>query len=335
LAAGAAIGLGEVATFAALGARFAVAGYDVTAAIFATFGAVYAAIGYLVGRLAMARAKANQDARTIAHQYAELERAHERAVEHEKLAAIGRMAAGVAHEVRNPLGVIRASAAMVRDTLEPGDDRRACEFIVEETDRLESLVGSLLDYARPAHADVRPVVLGDVAWRAVRLAEAHVREAASRITVSGGEEPIVARVDPDLLSRALLNLILNAIEATGSGGTVEVRLDDPNTGVTIEVADDGPGIPAEAAQQVFEPFYTTKAKGTGLGLAMASRIVEAHGGRIVVVLGAGAGPDGKGACLRIELPSGTPADAAADEDADFEVDELEDFSDVDYFRAPR
>ncbi len=262
----------------------------------------FGALGFAVGRLALARQRAARDAATIESQLHQLEEAQRSLLQQEKLAAIGRLAAGVAHEVRNPLGVIRASASMVQESFETGSDPyRACQFICEESDRLNTLIIALLNFSRPTEPRLESVAPEKLLDRALHLAGEELGRRHITV-VREGDGAGEMQADPDLLSQVLLDLLLNAAEAAGERGRVVVRLGGDAEQVRLEIADDGPGVPAAMVGQIFEPFVTTKARGTGLGLPMALRIVETHGGRLEAAAGAGAGPAGAGACFRVEVP---------------------------------
>jgi signal transduction histidine kinase len=264
---------------------------------------VFGVLGLAVGRLALARQRARRDADTISRQLAQLEEAQRAVVQQEKLAAIGRLAAGVAHEVRNPLGVIRASASMAQESFRPGEDAwRACQFIQEETDRLNSLITALLTFARPAQPRVAAVAVEKVVDRAVELARPVLERRSVSVERALQRALPELHADPDLLAQVLLDLLLNAAEAVPVGGRVAVRAASEGVALRLEVADDGPGVPEGDRQTVFEPFVTSKARGTGLGLAMALRIAEAHGGTLAYVAGRGLGAGGSGACFRVEIP---------------------------------
>jgi two-component system sensor histidine kinase HydH len=302
LAAGAAVGVGDVALFSFFGAEMELGGYDVASLVLALFIITYSGLGFAAGRLAMARAKSHEDAEIIGRQLAELERTQRELVEKEKLAAIGRLAAGIAHEVRNPLGVIRASASLAQESFSDGEDSyRACQFICEETDRLDGLIASLLAFARPTTPQVQPIVVDDVLSCALRLVADELERRHISAEYSATPELPKVEGDPDLLSQAVLDLALNAAEALDHDGRILVRASGDQGMLCVDVCDDGPGVPRDIAEQIFEPFFTTKAKGTGLGLAMASRIVEAHGGRVELVDDGGLGD--AGACFRIRLPT--------------------------------
>lgn len=294
LALGLAVGGLDYVLFRVLGIEMHLAGRPATLGVGLFFAASYAALGFVGGRLVEAR-------RTIARQLEALEASQRQALENEKLAAIGRLAAGVAHEVRNPLAVIRSAAQVVAEGLEPGGDRhRAGQFIQDEVDRLDRFVRSLLDYSRPFVVARQPVDLEAVAAGALGLGGEVLGQRSVSVLANGG--PVVEG-DADLLTQVFLCLLVNAAEATGDRGRVEVRLRREPDDIVAEVADDGPGIADSVRPHLFEPFHTTKPDGTGLGLAMAARIVQAHGARIEAAEGSGAGGDGRGACFRVRFPS--------------------------------
>jgi two-component system sensor histidine kinase HydH len=291
-----------------VGVDMQVGGHDATVGVFWFLALTYAGMGYLVGRLFQERERERRDADTIEAQLRALERTQRELVQKEKLAAIGRVAAGIAHEVRNPLGVIRASASMVQESFEPQEDPyRACEFICEEIDRLNSLITSLLSLSRPTELRRRRVSLEKVVERALTLADDQLR--TRHIDLQREIEPGAPEIsaDPDLVCQVVYGLVSNATEALGEGGRIVVRTEIVRNGsrpdsVWIEVADSGSGVEPGVAEHLFEPFFTTKASGTGLGLPIAERIAAAHEGTLKFVAGAGAGPGGAGACFRLQLP---------------------------------
>jgi len=271
--AGLLIGLGDGLFFVILGLEVSFRDADPTALILCTYALTIAALGFALGRWMQVRKDLQET---------------------EKLASIGRMAAGVAHEVRNPLAVIRSSAGLILEGLPTSDEdgRKAATFITEEVDRLDSFVRALLDFARPMHSEARPTPLDQL-----------VDELGARspvpfaVDVAGGT---TASADPVLLSQLLLSLVVNAGETDCEHIVVRARAEGRD--VLVDVADDGPGISLDNAERVFEPFFTTKARGTGLGLPMAARTAEALGGTLRLVAGAGAGDDGRGACFRVRVP---------------------------------
>ncbi|MFB1479299.1 sensor histidine kinase [Corallococcus sp. RDP092CA] len=226
-----------------------------------------------------------------------------RLVQHEKLAGIGRLAAGVAHEINNPLGVILGYVRLLQRRAEGAlaEDLRVVE---EEAVRCQDIVEGLLDLARPGRGPRAPVALRDACEEVV----SRLREAARLGTVAvdvRGEGAAWAQAPR--LRQVLLNLVKNAAEAAGEGGRVEVCIAvAADGGARVAVSDSGPGVTAEARAQLFEPFFTTKPSGTGLGLAVSQAIAEAHGGRIDV----DTGPLG-GARFTLSLPAPSREQEAA------------------------
>ncbi len=221
--------------------------------------------------------------------YAQLERAQQRLIQGERLAALGELSAVVAHEVRNPLGVIFNSLGSLRRLLRPtGDAKLLLDIVGEEADRLNRIVGDLLDFARPSTPDLRPEPLDRVVDEAVlaALAQRPVGiELAREVDPSVPPVPMDAR----LVRQAVLNLAVNAVQAMPRGGRITVRTRRDGAAAVLEIEDTGAGIAEEVKARIFEPFFTTKASGTGLGLAVVKRIVDGHGGRIAVRSQPGAG----------------------------------------------
>jgi len=202
----------------------------------------------------------------------------------DRLAAMGELTAGVAHEVRNPLGIIRASVQLVEDV---SCDRErllaATKVVKQEIDRLDRVIKALLDFGRPSSPSFSPVGMNDVVEDVLLLigrfaSQAHV-DIERRL-----ESPLPqVRADADQLKQVLVNLISNAVQAMGeAGGSIVVSTSVRGDFIAVSVLDDGPGIPPELLSKVFDPFYSTKDDGTGLGLTMVHRIVDEHDGHIEV-----------------------------------------------------
>lgn len=282
----------------AVGVEMVWSGHDVAPGVVGMFALSFAGLGWVLGQLLDARDGLRASA-------AALEDSHRRAAQSEKLAAIGRLAAAVAHEVRNPLAVIRSSAALVlEDMPRETDSERAARFIVEEVDRLNAVVTALLDYAKPLTPRREALALADLLAAVEPLVRAALGPKGGRLEATAeppGEAPAL-RGDPDLLAKLVYGLALNAAQAIDAGGRIELRLRRRGADVELLVRDDGPGVAPEHAARLFEPFFTTKATGTGLGLATAARIAEAHGGALELVPGGGLGPDGRGGCFCVRIP---------------------------------
>jgi signal transduction histidine kinase len=212
-----------------------------------------------------------------------------------RLAALGEMAAGLAHEIRNPLGGIQLYASLLaQDVADKPESHQLVQKISGGVRRLEALVGHVLQFSRELHVSVEPTDLAEVVDQAVELAAAKAAERGVVCRVEG-PRPMGVVADPLLLGQALLNLLLNAVEAAGPGsGEVRVRFSPPPDESDVkqfrlEVCDNGPGIPPHVLDKIFNPFFTTKDTGTGLGLAIVHRVVEAHDGTILATNAEGGG----------------------------------------------
>ncbi|BDG03040.1 GAF domain-containing protein [Anaeromyxobacter oryzae] len=213
--------------------------------------------------------------------YAELAHAQRQLIQQERLAALGELSAVVAHEVRNPLGVIFNSLGSLRRMIRPqGDAKMLLDIVGEEADRLNRIVGDLLDFARPSTPTVRPEPLDRVVDEAVAAALAQ-NQTPIQVRREPGELSLVP-VDARLVRQAVLNVAVNAVQAMPRGGTLTVRTQREDRAALLEIEDTGAGIPEEVRNRIFEPFFTTKASGTGLGLAVVKRIVDGHGGEVSV-----------------------------------------------------
>lgn len=211
----------------------------------------------------------------------------------ERLAALGQMAAGVAHEIRNPLGGIGLFASVLeRDLCELPKQKEIARKIGDGVATVESIVRDILAFAGGAEPKFEHVSFREVVERVGVLVAAKAESAGVAVVIDAGADDVWLRCDPRLIDRALSNIVFNAIEAAGAGGHVWVRQAPVTLGdefVAVVVEDDGCGIDPVHAQRVFNPFYTTKDSGTGLGLAIVHGIVEAHGGHVRVEPRSGGG----------------------------------------------
>jgi two-component system sensor histidine kinase HydH len=201
----------------------------------------------------------------------------------EKLAAIGNLAAGVAHEIRNPLSSIKGFATHFKERFSEGSpDKQAASILIQEVDRLNRVVTELLEFSRPSDIEAKTVDLRELIDRSLAFVQEDAAQKSIEVDVSWNTPSDRIEVDPDRLSQALLNLYLNAVQAMESGGSLQVAVSGDDGQVRIDVTDSGPGIAPEMINTVFDPYYTSKGSGTGLGLAIVHKIVEAHRGQIRV-----------------------------------------------------
>jgi signal transduction histidine kinase len=241
----------------------------------------------------------------------ELERAQAELLKRERLAALGQLAAVMAHEVRNPLGVLFNSIGTLGKLIPTGGDAAQLLGIMgEEATRLERLVRELLDFAKPLAPSFDAESLQALLVGAVDAATRELGPAAvPPIDVVVATDMPQVWLDASMMRRAVVNLVVNAVHAAGPAGAVEVRaslaMRGPRRVVHLTVTDSGPGIPADVAPRVFEPFFTTKATGTGLGLAVVKSIVDSHGGEIGLE-----SPSRGGTTLSIILPFATESSEA-------------------------
>ncbi len=206
----------------------------------------------------------------------------------DRLAVTGELAAGIAHELRNPLASISGSAEVLRESLKPeGEDGRLLDLVIVESARINRIVDTFLEYGRPQAADIRPLPLGPVLDDVVQLARTHPSCTTGKTVVHEVDKDVLILADSDQMKQVFLNLVLNGLEAIETG-SVRIRLapgqeriGGTSDRVEIWIQDDGMGVAREEREMVFEPFYTKKQGGSGLGLSVAQRIVENHEGRIV------------------------------------------------------
>ena len=258
-------------------------------------------VGILANTLAEALRVQSERRRQAAEQLAEtnaqLRQAEEAVRRSERLAALGQLSAGLAHELRNPLGTIRASAEMLTKAVAAENEvaREVAGFITSESDRVNSLVTRFLQFARPLELQPEKADLAQMLDRAIGLAERETQGVAIYRNFDPEIPPFP--FDGELLERAIYNLVLNAAQATAPGGAVTVKTRAAGGMAEVAVIDRGAGIAPEHLHAIFNPFFTTKPSGVGLGLAIVSKIVDEHGGKISVE-----SEPGKGSVFRVLLP---------------------------------
>lgn len=237
-------------------------------------------------------------ARSLDDMAARLERHRADLVQSQKLASMGRLCAGVAHEINGPLGIILGYAKVIR---REGADEEALAAIEDEAKQCQRIVEALLDMSRHATPSFAPVDLAQLARDGIDRLETAGSIGHRRISVvSSGA--VLAFGDEAKLRQVVLSLMKNAIEATPDGGAIEVDVRRRKRRTVLSIVDHGAGIPEEARSRLFEPFFTTKPKGTGLGLAIARAIVEAHRGELRVL-----SPPGGGARVEVDLEGAAPS----------------------------
>jgi two-component system sensor histidine kinase HydH len=217
----------------------------------------------------------------------------------EKLVAIGELAAGVAHEIRNPLSSIKGIASYFKAKFAPeSSDEEMAGVMIEEVDRLNRAIGELLEFARPTELKPTKTDFNALVENSVRLIrqEALLKKVEIDLILSPG--PLIAQIDSDRFSQCLLNIYVNALQAMGNGGMLIIHTTALKSDwIKLKISDTGTGIAHDDLSKIFDPYYTTKSKGTGLGLAIVHKIVDAHKGQIKV-----RSLPGQGSTFTIMLP---------------------------------
>jgi len=219
-----------------------------------------------------------------------------------RLASLGRLAAGVAHEIRNPLSSIKGFATYFRDRYrENKEDQATANIMIQEVDRLNRVIGQLLEFARPMSINMVPTSIQSTVRHSLKMVNKQASEKNIIVVNNLPHQTIEIPMDPDRFAQVLINLFLNAIESMEGGGTLSIDLSrDEKAGIVmISVTDTGRGIEKEVLEHIFDPYFTTRQSGTGLGLAIVHRIVESHNGEIKVDSNVG-----KGTRFTVLLPAG-------------------------------
>jgi len=265
--------------------------------------AIFPVVGYLAHELAEASRTAARKAEAAAEQLSEanlrLQEAQAAVRRSERLAALGQLSAGLAHELRNPLGTVKASAELLAKTVQGNNEvaREMAGFISSEVDRTNALVTRFLDFARPLALRLEETDLAQVIDEAVAEIGQHVPPFNVAIYKNYSPDIPPFLLDRQLIERVIYNLLLNAAQASPPGGSVTVKTRQIEGTVEVAVIDRGSGIEAKHLESIFNPFFTTKSAGVGLGLAIVSKIVDEHQGRITVE-----SEQGAGTVFRIFLP---------------------------------
>jgi two-component system NtrC family sensor kinase len=231
----------------------------------------------------------------------ELERAQAQLLQSEKLTSLGRMAAGIAHEINNPLTSILINSHLVAEKIAGDEDlKESMDLIIEETARSGEIVRGLLEFSRQSAPEMKVANVNDVIERALMLLRTQTMAARVEVRKILGDDVPDSLIDPTKMGQAFTNLILNALDAMPEGGTLTVRSEvmEGGTEIAVAFADTGCGVPADEVSRIFDPFFTTKGTGTGLGLSITLGIIQQHGGRIEV-----RSAPAKGATFKVFLPA--------------------------------
>lgn len=233
----------------------------------------------------------------------EIEELHKREMARaEHLATLGELAAGLAHEIRNPLAGIAGVVDIMGKELPPNSPSRAViDDVHQEILHIQAILNDLLSYARPRPPNFHPANLNATIEQAVVLSRQQVRTKPVQVKFEANSTLPLVEHDPALIQQVVLNLLLNGIQAISGTGEVRVTLAQECDAAVLRVADTGRGISAEALTKIFKPFFTTRSEGSGLGLSLASNIVQSHGGRIEV-----SSTPGKGSQFKVLLPLHRP-----------------------------
>jgi signal transduction histidine kinase len=235
-----------------------------------------------------------------------VERLEERERLRDRLAAVGEMAAVIAHEVKNPLAGIEVMAGVLRRKIPASPDAQALlTDIINEAKMANAIVQEVLDFVRPIRLQVERTGVAEAVQGAIHLADTKTRRGAVNVDVQLAPGLPLIQADQHQLTQLFTNLLINAYEAMSGRGRITItgertRIDDGSEGreaVVVEVTDDGPGMPPEVSEKVFDPFFSTKAQGSGLGLAIVRKIVDAHDGRLDLRTS-----PGEGTAIRLTLP---------------------------------
>lgn len=218
----------------------------------------------------------------------------------DRLSALGKLSAGIAHEVRNPLASIKGTAEILSDKFKPGDkEYEFVEILIKEVNRLDSVVVGFLDFAKPKPPELKSSKINDIILSVLKLTEHQIAKSGINLKTRLEDSLPPLSVDPEQLKQVFLNLIINAVQAMPDGGDLEVRSYRNSSEIVCTFSDTGIGISKERQNDLFTPFYTSKKNGTGLGLAIVYRILEGHKGGIKFTT-----EEHKGTCFTISLPIG-------------------------------
>jgi two-component system, NtrC family, sensor histidine kinase HydH len=217
----------------------------------------------------------------------------------QRLSSLGEMVAGVSHEIRNPLGIIRSSAGLLKKKMEKLDPKNTIpDIIVEESERLNNIITDFLNYARPREPNLSICKIDEVIDKNIAYLSTQLFENGCKVDTQISDNLPEIMADSEMLYQAFLNIFINAMQAMPDGGKISVNIFSVNGSVAVQIEDDGNGIDNEIMEKIWDPFFTTKEKGTGLGLGIVKNLIEAHGGNLNIE-----NRTERGARVTIQLPA--------------------------------
>jgi signal transduction histidine kinase len=256
---------------------------------------LYHIIGVVTGFLSQKQMNATAKLR---HQAGVLAQAEEQLRHADRLSALGKLSAGIAHEVRNPLASIKGTAEILSDKFKPEDkEYEFVEILIKEVNRLDTVVANFLDFAKPKQPELKSSEINDIILSVLKLTKHQIARARINLKTHLEDTLPTVYVDPEQIKQVFLNLIINAVQAMQGGGTLEVNTRMDGSKILCIFSDTGSGISKDQQENLFTPFYTSKKKGTGLGLAIVHRILDGHKGEIKFT-----SEENKGTCFTISLP---------------------------------
>jgi signal transduction histidine kinase len=216
----------------------------------------------------------------------------------ERLAALGEMVAGISHEIKNPLGIVRSTAELLGEMPDASDtQKRLSGVIKEESTRLNQIVTEFLDFARPQEPNLQECQLEEIIEKNLSFIRPELEKKGIHVQENLNGRSFRLRADHDLLYRAFLNILINAIHSLQDGGTIDIKVEEDRDAYRVEIEDTGCGISKENVDKIFNPFFTTKEKGSGLGLSIVRKIIEGHRGTIDIK-----SVEGQGTKVQVQLP---------------------------------
>ena len=216
----------------------------------------------------------------------------------ERLSALGEMVAGISHEIRNPLGIIKSSSELLKKKMDGYDPTNSIpSIIIEESERLNDIITDFLNYAKPRVLDITVCNIEEILEKNIAFLASQIKAEGCVIEKHSGKNIPEITADANMLYQAFLNILLNAMQSMPDGGKIGVEVGSNDNTVIVHFEDEGQGIPKDLFDKIWDPFFTTKEKGTGLGLGIVKNIIESHGGRIQI--------DNRPVCgarITVELP---------------------------------